>query len=108
VLIEVADMLPVLYGQVLSPPAVLEELSQAHTPAAVSQWAANHPAWLQVRAPSIPLAGFPATLGAGEREAIALAEELRADALLIDDRAGRREALRSTTNHRKRAAAKWT
>jgi Uncharacterised protein family (UPF0175) len=30
-----------------------------------------------------PLAGFPGTLGAGERNAIALAEKLRADALLI-------------------------
>ena len=33
-------------------------------------------------------------LGLGERAAIALAEELSADALLIDDRDGRREAAR--------------
>jgi predicted nucleic acid-binding protein len=31
-------------------------------------------------------------LGAGERDAITLAEDLRADRLLIDDRDGRREA----------------
>jgi predicted nucleic acid-binding protein len=34
------------------------------------------------------------TLGAGEREAVALAVELSADALLMDDREGRQEARR--------------
>jgi len=36
----------------------------------------------------------PATLGAGEVEAIALALQLKADALLMDDRAGRQEERR--------------
>jgi predicted nucleic acid-binding protein len=94
VLIEAADILPALYGSVLTSPVVLRELSQSQTPEAVREWAASHPGWLQLRMPSCPLAGFPSNLGAGERDAIALAEELRADALLIDDRAGRREAQR--------------
>jgi hypothetical protein len=81
VLIEGADILPALYGRVLTSPVVLEELSQPHTPDAVRQWAATHPDWLQLRRPSASLAGFPATLGAGERDAIALAEELHADAI---------------------------
>ena len=42
--------------------------------------------------PATPLVGFSGNLGAGERDAIALAEELRADTLFIDDHAGRREA----------------
>jgi predicted nucleic acid-binding protein len=38
-------------------------------------------------------AAFPLALGSGEREAIALAEELSADGLLVDDYAARVEAL---------------
>src|ERR1035438_913761 len=94
VLIEASDILPALYGRVLTSPMVLEELSQPQTRQAVRQWAAGRPGWLQLRTPSGPLAGFPTTLGAGERAAIALAEELHAGALLIDDLAGRREAQR--------------
>jgi predicted nucleic acid-binding protein len=40
------------------------------------------------------VADVPATLGKGEREAIALSAALRADGLLIDEWAGRREAER--------------
>ncbi len=94
VLIDVVDILPALYRRVLTPPVVLEELSQPNSPEVVRQWAAAPPGWLQPRAPSGPLAGFPAALGPGERAAIALAEQFRADALLVDDRAARREARR--------------
>src|ERR1700733_3668273 len=94
VLIKVADILPALYGRVLTSPVVLEELSQPHTPEVVRQWVAAHPNWLQRRAPSAQLGGLPASLGAGEPDAISLAEEMRADGLLIDDWAGRREAQR--------------
>jgi predicted nucleic acid-binding protein len=94
VLIESVEILPALYGQVLTSPVVLNELSQPHTPEAVRQWALAHPTWLQLRDASDPFTGFPPTLGAGESAAIALAEELHADALLIDDWAGRRERRR--------------
>jgi predicted nucleic acid-binding protein len=92
VLIDETDILPTLYDRILIPPAVLNELTQPRTPAKVQEWIAGLPGWLQVRAPLSPSPEFPATLGAGEREAITLAEELDAVVLLIDDWAGRREA----------------
>jgi predicted nucleic acid-binding protein len=94
ILIEYAHVLPALYGHVVVPPAVIMELSQERTPDLVKTWLSNMPEWMHVqapmRAPSSPGTG----LGAGEREAIALAAELSADALLVDDRDARREATR--------------
>jgi predicted nucleic acid-binding protein len=94
VLIGEAQILSVVFGEVLIPPAVFEELSQGGTPEAVRQWVARRPGWLQVRAPQVSSTSFPVVLGAGERDAISLAEELKADVLLVDDWQARREAAR--------------
>ncbi len=92
ILIEHVDVLPALYGRVIVPPAVLTELAHERAPASVRTWLADKPEWLQVQTPNSTLTMTDTTLGPGESAAIALAEELSADALLIDDRAGRREA----------------
>lgn len=92
ILIEEVRVLPALYGRVIVPPAVVTELNHERSPSAVREWLSAKPEWLEVLA---PLQGFPSlqdVLGAGEREALALAAELSADALLMDDRDGRREA----------------
>ncbi|MGO9269062.1 MAG: DUF3368 domain-containing protein [Terriglobia bacterium] len=94
VLIEESHLLLALYGRVLIPPAVLAELNDPETPGKVKRWIENRPEWLEVRVPERLLADLPATLGPGECEAIALSEELRADALLIDEWDGRQEAAR--------------
>ena len=94
ILIEHAHVLPALYGQVLVPPAVITELTRERTPVVVRQWIASKPEWLQIRSPKGRLTAARQTLGPGELEAIALAEELSADALLMDERDGRREAER--------------
>lgn len=94
ILIEHTYILPALYGRVLVPPAVITELSRERTPVIVQQWIANGPDWLQVQGPTRGLVLERGALGPGEMEAIALAEELSADALLMDERDGRREAER--------------
>ena len=92
ILIEEVRVLPALYGRVIVPPGVVTELIQQRTPDIVRAWLSAKPEWLQVQAPREALSWLRDVLGAGEREAIALATELSADALLIDDRDGRREA----------------
>lgn len=94
VLIQHIDILPALYGRVIVPPAVIVELAHEHTPAMVHAWLSSPPNWLDVRAPKSAVTTEVVTLGPGEQAAITLAEELSADALLIDDRDGRREATR--------------
>jgi predicted nucleic acid-binding protein len=95
VLVDVIDVLPQLYGHVVAPRAVVQELGDPEAPAAVRSWISNPPAWLDVR-PMVAadLAFVKTTLGAGEREVISLALAIGADMVLIDDRAGRREAAR--------------
>jgi predicted nucleic acid-binding protein len=94
VLIGQADLLSQLYQRVIIPPAVYAELQRANTPAPVKQWIVNHPAWLEVRPITVTLDRMQSVLDEGECEAIALAGEVGADLLLIDDRQGRREAKR--------------
>jgi predicted nucleic acid-binding protein len=94
ILLEHADVLQHLYGRVMIPQAVVRELQAQKTPAVVRQWITGPPEWLQVRQITVPLDPALAELDPGEREAIALAEALRADALIIDEKIGRREAER--------------
>lgn len=86
------DVLPEIYGRVLVPTAVLIELQHPDAPSEVRAWASALPAWLEERQVQQIDGSLAAELGAGEREAISLALEAKADVLLIDERAGRREA----------------
>ena len=84
VLVEAVNVLPKLFLEVYAPPAVLAEMCHSKAPQIVRSWALNPPTWLQVREPkSRARAG---NLDLGEAEAIALAEELNASALLMDER----------------------
>jgi predicted nucleic acid-binding protein len=89
ILIEHADILPVLYTEVLIPESVAEELRHAAAPEAVRTWVDKPPSWLRIRAPVGDPAPLPLQdLDRGERDAILLAVHLRADLLLIDERDG--------------------
>ena len=92
ILIEQIEVLQELYGRVIIPPAVLNELQSRDTPEAVKEWIADRPQWLEIQQVRIAPDAALKKLGAGESEAITLAQQLQADALIIDDRDGRREA----------------
>jgi predicted nucleic acid-binding protein len=62
VLIEEVQILRALYGRVLTPPAVVKDLSQPRTPEVVSGWIAEPPDWLGVRTLSGSAAELPTTL----------------------------------------------
>lgn len=95
ILIQQVDLLSRMYGQVLIPQAVHDELQHPDTPAMVREWVANHPEWLEMHQVAVPpaLRGKP-HLHQGELEAIAPALEMQPDAILLDEKAGRAEAAR--------------
>jgi predicted nucleic acid-binding protein len=92
VLIGEIDVLPRLYGQVVIPSSVYQELRALETPEVVRSWIEHHPDWLETSSETESVDLGLASLHAGEREAISLALHLQADALIIDERQGRNEA----------------
>lgn len=85
------SVLPAFFQKVVIPPTVYRELQQRNTPPAVREWASALPSWVTIQMPkSINLV---LDVDAGELEAICLAQEIKAAALLIDDRAGRNAAV---------------
>jgi uncharacterized protein len=82
-----AEILSRLFGEVVIPEAVRRELLRTHT---------LLPPWLRVEPVKnlTEAARLARSVDDGEAEAIELARELRADWLLIDERKGRRLAVR--------------
>src|ERR1700691_6036203 len=87
VLIGEADLLGKLYGRILIPRAVYEELQQPATPDAVRDWARAVPAWVEVipEPSGVSVVSISSALDSGERAAIALALDWKADLLLMDE-----------------------
>jgi len=78
ILIDLTRILAELFGQVVIPQAVLNELQSPQAPEEVREWFAHCPDWLVVREVPQPDPTL-AHLDPGEREAITLAQELQAD-----------------------------
>jgi predicted nucleic acid-binding protein len=93
ILLEQIELLGRFYGQVLVPEPVASELSAAGAPA-MREWISTPPTWVEVRLSSDAVSMITDDLDLGERAAIALAETMHADLLLIDEAAGRAEAKR--------------
>ena len=90
ILCDAENILAELFRQVVIPPTVFRELQQPNTPPLVRQWTDSLPAWVSVKSPKT--LNLTLEVDAGELEAICLAQEIHADAILMDDRAGRSAA----------------
>jgi predicted nucleic acid-binding protein len=90
ILVGHVEVLSQVFDRVLVPPAVVSELSRRQTPEPVRRWMTSPPHWLEIKTPAAVLEVLG--LGAGEREAISLAREMRAESVLIDDRDAFKEA----------------
>jgi predicted nucleic acid-binding protein len=82
-----------LYDQIIIPASVLDEIEAKPSKETkrITALVKNRTFEVQ-RASRKILEGLPADLGAGEREAIALAVETQADLVVLDDQQGRRTA----------------
>jgi predicted nucleic acid-binding protein len=95
ILLDLAVLLHRFYGEVVVPEAVADELSVSAAPVPVRDWISHAPSWLKVASVDADrVQDVSDELDLGERSAIALAEVIRADLLLIDEVAGRAEARR--------------
>jgi predicted nucleic acid-binding protein len=83
--IERLDLVPALLQSVVIPPAVTREIAPSIP---------DLPSWVSVRVPGgrSPVLTLRGRLGAGERDAIALAVEVGAEAVVLDDLPARRAA----------------
>jgi predicted nucleic acid-binding protein len=88
VLIGCSDILPTLFERVFIPTVVRDELVHPETPEIVRTWTENPPSWLEVRVAPVIDDRSLQPLDDGEKAAITLALVLRADLILMDDRAG--------------------
>lgn len=84
------DVLPKLFGQVVIPTEVSTELLHSKRLQNVRDFMTSSPIWLLERTPAA-IEPIP-SLHAGESAAISLAQELKADLLLIDEVHGRKAA----------------
>ncbi|HAJ61431.1 MAG TPA: DUF3368 domain-containing protein, partial [Cyanobacteria bacterium UBA8543] len=87
------EILQVLYNVVTIPQTVADELRASESPPVVKKWIAQPPDWLQIQANETLQSIELEKLDPGEREAILLAQQLKADLVILDDKAARRIAL---------------
>jgi predicted nucleic acid-binding protein len=83
ILIGEQNLLAKLFGRVIIPAAVFEELQNAGASAEVRDFANDLPEWIEVKQTSLTADSSLDILDAGEREAILLAQELPADLILV-------------------------
>lgn len=92
VLIEQITLLSQLFGKVLIPQAVYTELCAEGAPPQLKEWITNIPDCLEIYPTVLQDDPVLAHLHLGEIEAISLAIQLKADLVILDEKAARRTA----------------
>jgi len=96
ILIGQSHLFDLLYGRIIIPAKVAEELQAERTPQTVRLWIQTPPDWLEIRQPpdSTEIAHVSQSLHAGERQLLLGALIWKPDLIVMDDRAGVLEAHR--------------
>ncbi len=91
-LIDLVDLMPSLFSRVIIPRTVYNELLAPSAPEVIRSWILHPPTWLEVQSVTSQIDAGLNQLDVGEREAIALAQQLGADLIVLDDKAARQIA----------------
>ena len=92
ILIGRAEILRDLHELIVIPGAVYDELTSPNTPKLVKDWTLNKPDWVRVQEiPDITDSTLD-EIQVGERQAIVLAQQIRSEFIILDDRRARRLA----------------
>ncbi|MGC8490953.1 MAG: DUF3368 domain-containing protein [Syntrophobacteraceae bacterium] len=91
-MIEQIELLPALFGEIAIPEAVVQELSDEGAPATVREWIEHPSPWLLIERVACYPEQFSESLHSGEQEVIALARQISAGLVIIDEKAARRTA----------------
>jgi predicted nucleic acid-binding protein len=86
------DLLRILFGKVIIPRAVRDELSVEGAPDVLRAWIAQPPKWIEMHSILAEPDETLDRLHKGESEAVMLAEQLGADLIVLDDKAAREVA----------------
>ncbi|MFL9452208.1 MULTISPECIES: DUF3368 domain-containing protein [Nostocales] len=92
-LIDRIDILQELYRVIIIPQGVADELNAPESPLVVRNWIAKPPDWLQIQTVQVGKFLGLEKLDPGEREAILLAEQIKAELVILDDKAARHIAI---------------
>lgn len=93
VLIDQFQLLPQLFGEIAIPQAVYDELTSPDTPISLQSWINQVPNWLVIYSIKPVQDVQLDRLHIGEKEAIILAHDLKADLIIIDEKAARKVAI---------------
>jgi predicted nucleic acid-binding protein len=91
-LIDRIELLPKLYGNIIIPEVVRDEMLAAGAPIILQQWIQQPPDWLDICVVELPTTLDLIRLDPGERAAIQLVLQIRADLLIVDDKPARQAA----------------